>query len=995
MWVEVLVKKGASLSPVARSENLELDIINPKLSLSAVPDTPLVGQEVKITVQEDPKIEEKTIDFGWEIAGNAANPGPLQNNRFYTYKPKDTKPVTVTVHAKGRDKGDDLGSQKITVTAKAYTVSVSSPKYLGMKPRIWKCDTEFGRECPGLVEVGDTQFAVHHDLFIKASINPSVDSSKLRYGWTISPDGCSGGGSISDEIRLNCSNAGTYAVKVEVTNTDGAKLGEAAQSVTVSISQETLNNSKKAREAYDKLQKAKELVAQGKLDEGLALANESASLDPKNAEAKSLSQKWRTEKQTVTQQLEKTKKLITENQIDQAEKELAVAQKLHPKYAPVVEMERLLKDKSKEVNEKTGKAKQLRAEGEALQRQGKLKEAVVKYKESLNYLPDKGLEEHIRKLEAQIAQDAQKKDTADRLWQEGTGLYGQKKLSEALAKFKESLALWQDPTKAEYVRKLEAERTAAQKLREEGAALQQQGRLADAVKKYKESLTHWPSPDLESHISVVEGALKRKQDADLKKGTADTLWQEGTGFFNQERPSDALTKFKESLGYWSDATRTKYVSDLEARRVKAVTLRDEGAKLQQQNRLQEAIAKYKDSQTFWPDPGLTSHIATLEGKLKQDTDTAARKARAKQLRDEGYALQQRSQLREAIAKYTESLTYWPDADLENHIGQLKTKMAQDPVKPTTSRFGAILGHTLNVREVANVIYNGTWTRRDGTDLFDAVWDPHARDVIEIESVNGNQIVLYRHGNKGRYSGTLSADGSRIISGTASWYAAGWSWSATVSGRSTEGQRDPSPPPAVPSKKPGFSLDPFVGKWNMTSPDGTKVVLKTWIKNGRIMGAAEANGQNLLLDLYPTGERQLKGTINISFALTSGGKKVSEMTTKGSVLADLSPDGKKMPLKIISEKGESNTIMLERLSGTVETGPSLAGAWTCNGRPTSITQDASGNLVFTNEMGWVSKGRFAGAGTVIATNWENGLAGSLQDNNNTIRWANGTTWYRKR
>lgn len=125
----------------------------------------------------------------------------------------------------------------------------------------------------------------------------------------------------------------------------------------------------------------------------------------------------------------------------------------------------------------------------------------------------------------------------------------------------------------------------------------------------------------------MEGALKRKRDAVLKKGAADKLLQEGAGFFNQGRPSDALTKFKESLGYWSDATRTKYVSDLEARRLKAVALRDEGAKLQQQNRIQEAIAKYKDSQTFWPDPGLTSHIATLEGKLKQDTDTVARKAR--------------------------------------------------------------------------------------------------------------------------------------------------------------------------------------------------------------------------------------------------------------------------------------------------------------------------------------------------------------------------------
>jgi hypothetical protein len=107
-----------------------------------------------------------------------------------------------------------------------------------------------------------------------------------------------------------------------------------------------------------------------------------------------------------------------------------------------------------------------------------------------------------------------------------------------------------------------------------------------------------------------------------------------------------------------------------------------------------------------------------------------------------------------------------------------------PPPPAASRFAAILGSTLTVREMAGgTVYDGTWTRRAGTDVFDAVWNGAVRDVIEIESVNGNQIVLYRHGNAGRYSGTLSADGSRVT-GTANWYAAGWSWSATVSGRSS-------------------------------------------------------------------------------------------------------------------------------------------------------------------------------------------------------------------
>ncbi len=106
-----------------------------------------------------------------------------------------------------------------------------------------------------------------------------------------------------------------------------------------------------------------------------------------------------------------------------------------------------------------------------------------------------------------------------------------------------------------------------------------------------------------------------------------------------------------------------------------------------------------------------------------------------------------------------------------------------PATPNVSQFGSALGNTLIVKEVAGGnIYDGTWTRRRGTDIFDAVWNGSVRDIIQIESVNGNQIVLYRHGNNGRYSGTLSADGLRITSGTASWYNAGWTWSGVVSGR---------------------------------------------------------------------------------------------------------------------------------------------------------------------------------------------------------------------
>jgi hypothetical protein len=76
-------------------------------------------------------------------------------------------------------------------------------------------------------------------------------------------------------------------------------------------------------------------------------------------------------------------------------------------------------------------------------------------------------------------------------------------------------------------------------------------------------------------------------------------------------------------------------------------------------------------------------------------------------------------------------------------------------------------------------------------------------------------------------------------------------------------------------------------------------------------------------------------------------------------------------------------------------PSLGGSWSDANQPASIAQDSNNRLVFTNRMGWRSNGKFADAATVIATDWEGGLRGSLQDNGNTIRWANGTVWYRKR
>ena len=148
----------------------------------------------------------------------------------------------------------------------------------------------------------------------------------------------------------------------------------------------------------------------------------------------------------------------------------------------------------------------------------------------------------------------------------------------------------------------------AQKSRAQGEGEERAGKITEAVVSYRNSLKNVPDAALEQHVKALEAGLA---EANLGKTTADRLWQEGAGFYNQGQYGAALDKFKESLGHWSDATRTKYVQDLEARKARAKQLRDEGYALQQKNQVQAAIGKYRESLKYWPDRNLEDHIRLL------------------------------------------------------------------------------------------------------------------------------------------------------------------------------------------------------------------------------------------------------------------------------------------------------------------------------------------------------------------------------------------------
>ncbi|NPV03534.1 MAG: hypothetical protein HPY67_02255 [Syntrophaceae bacterium] len=117
--------------------------------------------------------------------------------------------------------------------------------------------------------------------------------------------------------------------------------------------------------------------------------------------------------------------------------------------------------------------------------------------------------------------------------------------------------------------------------------------------------------------------------------------------------------------------------------------------------------------------------------------------------------------------------------------------ADDPKGPVGSLTGRTAGATtadlLSLGSVWQVQeccgWSGTWTRRAGTNVFDAKWrhtnGSQAQDVITLQSWNKatNEVVLKRQNLNGTYKATVNPAARTLTNGSASWYPAGEKWSA--------------------------------------------------------------------------------------------------------------------------------------------------------------------------------------------------------------------------
>ena len=749
---------------VGESEQREVNVIAPKFKISLKPEKGGVGQEVRAAISSDPSIPANMVNYVW-ITPTSKMPYE-KNESVIGFTPRDTKTIELKASARVPTVGETISDDiQATFTAQQYTVKAT---VIGIpetrRPKIWKPGV-------GLVTLDSSTYAADEHVRLRSDIEGYPNTSEVRWNWTAN-EGTTIISPTSREPAAYRHETGTATLTVVAKDKEGIELGRSMASFTVTVSQEMIKDSQKKAEAADKLAKAKALVHQGKLDEGITLSEEAMKLDAKNTEAHTLAAKWKTERNSVKTHTDATKKLINESKLTDAEKELNEAKRLHPKYPPVIEAEKALNEAKKRADNLKKAVEEKISQAKNLVSQGKLDEGINLVDEALR-LDTKSTD--AQKLSKQWKADkelvSKQLDKTSRLMAESKFADAQKELIIAKnlhGRYKPVIDLDQKLTndwskyndtvrdrfyvidaasqRKEYRKsieliksmkssmKLDALNEKELKRREDwaiqhitnheglvkqGADLERQNKLKEALDKYVAAKNIMPDQAVELRIKDIQAKLASEQQ---KAQRATQARSEGEAYQKQNKIPEAIAKYKEYMKYApNDTAMTKHIAELEKKVAAdqqkaqyAMQLRTQGETLQKQNKVPEAIAKYKEYMTYMSnDTAMAKHIAELEKKIAADQQKAQY---AMQLRTQGETLQKQNKIPEAIAKYKEYMQYAPnDTAMAKHIKTLEATVVYSVDTGRTGRSYTARPIERQPQAQISSAWSGLWRSEPGVE----------------------------------------------------------------------------------------------------------------------------------------------------------------------------------------------------------------------------------------------------------------------------------------
>ena len=374
----------------------------------------------------------------------------------------------------------------------------------------------------------------------------------------------------------------------------------------------------------------------------------------------------------VQQQAEQQfKKLLHDAQQAAGKKEFAralqlvnQALKIHPKDATARSLQQTWQNNLREqqLNDKFNK---LIADGYQQEKNNQFEQAIKVYQKALTIRADAAVATHVGEL--------------------------QKKLKDQ---------------QAARAKRLKAEDDEFNKLIQAGYTYEKNNQLGKAISTYQHALTIRHDKKIRHHISELQEALHKQQQArekakEKEEKEFNRLLKKGYSYEQNNQLKKAISAYEQALSIRDDTKIRHHISELqEARRKQQQTqkklqadqdnkkferLIQAGYTHEKNNRLAKAISSYQQALKIRRDQKISDHILELKARIKQDKinrqkKSDARLAEAKRLVKKGFEFEKKGELKAAIKFYKKAHSIRASKNVAARIDklekQLRRQMAQ-------------------------------------------------------------------------------------------------------------------------------------------------------------------------------------------------------------------------------------------------------------------------------------------------------------------------------
>ncbi|MDR1731252.1 MAG: tetratricopeptide repeat protein [Synergistaceae bacterium] len=578
-----------------------------------------IGCEVVLSLKGDALGQEGVV-YDWSFEGNAKPISLRKGGLECRFTPVDTEPVIAAVSASGPD-GDSLGTANISVKAKEFNVEV-----VMIKPDpflLWDVNKKQDVPAEGLIAGEPIRFTV--------ALTPTFKDG-IQCRWNTDASTAIREGGEKNEVTVVRNEIGDAVLSVVVSTASGTVLGHGEKSVNVPIARSRVDDSIRRRKAWGQWTEALDMWDAKNFDNAIVRAREAAENDPETLE---ISDGLRSMTANFNR-VERSRKLSADAASLQNEHKPVEALKVMRRaYAawPLEDIESNIRALEVEIDEariRRQKAEWLKDTAAAYDQENLFEDALKYYRETMALVPDDGVAQRADRIEKRLASIAQ----ANSLASEGEKLEAEGRLTEALEKYRDSLKLEAVSSVESHAQDLEEaikeRRTRAAALRREAADLQKKNQNAQALVRFKESQALWPDDALAKQIAALEKTVKSsstqvvRAPEDFGIGTqadAMRLLQEGHALYKQGKYREALDSYRKSYAISRDPRLSDWISRVETSLreyesvLKANVLIKEANSLYNEGRYAEALAKYRESLSVHANAEVENFTRHIESTL--------------------------------------------------------------------------------------------------------------------------------------------------------------------------------------------------------------------------------------------------------------------------------------------------------------------------------------------------------------------------------------------